>query len=96
MFFSRYCLGISPGSIDDTYNWFCEYCCPSMEFEHLDTSGATFIRTEECFEELAVPLELQSEQCTFSFLCTILSPSYNLLYHDNSLYLMIRSFYLSN
>ncbi|KMT18019.1 hypothetical protein BVRB_2g032130 [Beta vulgaris subsp. vulgaris] len=59
----QYCLGISPGSIDDTYNWFCEYCCPSMEFEHLDTSGATCIRTEECFEELAVPLELQSEQC---------------------------------
>ncbi|XP_057522947.1 uncharacterized protein LOC130802861 isoform X3 [Amaranthus tricolor] len=38
-FVHQYCLGIAPGSIDDTFDWFCEYCSPPIAFEDKNFRG---------------------------------------------------------
>lgn len=36
----QYCLGIPPGSIDDNFNWICEFCCAEKESElHLSMTS---------------------------------------------------------
>ncbi|KAL2940115.1 E3 ubiquitin-protein ligase Jade-2 [Bienertia sinuspersici] len=52
----QYCMGIPPGSIDDTYNWLCEYCSLSMKSEHQNSSF------EESCKELALAHEPEPEQ----------------------------------
>uniref|UniRef100_A0A7C9ASS6 Uncharacterized protein n=1 Tax=Opuntia streptacantha TaxID=393608 RepID=A0A7C9ASS6_OPUST len=42
----RYCLGISPGSIDDSFNWLCEFCCARMESEPCSSTKSVCASTK--------------------------------------------------
>lgn len=42
----QYCLGIPPGSIDDSFNWLCEFCCGRMESEPCSSAKSVCASTK--------------------------------------------------
>lgn len=42
----QYCLGIPPGSIDDSFNWLCEFCCARMEYKPCSSAKSVCTSTK--------------------------------------------------